>query len=110
MIFNGHTHESIAALDDVTMLQIQTMYADGVIGTHKTIELLSTLINGVFNYMRPAGAPPYQLGKIMGSSYDYLYPPLSPEQKKQAVSDSLMAFMSQAPGFTKDKFKVAQHG
>lgn len=106
MIFNGHTHETIAALDDVTMLQIQTMYADGVIGNHKIIELLGTLINGVFNYMRPSGAPAYQLAKIISSAYDYLYPPLSPEQQKKAASDGLLAFMMQAPGFNKDMMKA----
>lgn len=110
MIFNGHTHESIAALDDVTMLQIQTMYADGVIGNHKLIEGIGTLTAGVFNYMRPSGAQPYKLANIIGSAYDYLYPPLSPEEKKKQVSDSLMAFMTQAPGYREGMIKVKQDG
>lgn len=109
MIFNGHTHESIAGLDDITMRQIQTMYADGIIGNHGLLNVLSTLTNGVFNYIRPANAPPYKLANIMGLAYDYLFPPLPEEYQKQAVSDNLLAFMVQAPGFSKDKFGV-KHG
>lgn len=107
MLFNGHTDESIAALDDVTFGQIQTMYADGIIGNRRTIELLGVLTAGVFNYMRGANQPAYQLPKIIGSAYDYLYPPATPEEAKQQVNSSLLAYMTQAPGFKKGVFKEA---
>lgn len=109
MIFNGHTHETIAGLDDITMAQLQTMYADGVIGNQGVMNLLGTLTNGVFNYIRPGNAPPYKLANIMGLAYDYLFPPLPEEYQKQAVNDNLLAFMVQAPGFSKDRFEV-KHG
>lgn len=87
------------------------MYGDGVIGNHKTIELLGTLITGVFNYMRdPAKSRAYTLANVGGSAYDYLYPPLSAEALKDAANNSLLAYMSQAPGFAKDRFKVKQDG
>lgn len=111
MVFNGHTPETIAALDEVTMSRLQTMYGDGLVGNQKTIELLGTLIAGVFNYIRDSSkTTPYKLANIIGSAYDYIYPPLSPEEQKAAVSNSLLAFMSQAPGFEKDRFKVKQDG
>jgi hypothetical protein len=106
MIFNGHTLDTIAELDDVTMANIQTMYADGLIGNYGVLTQLATLTNGVFNYMRTANSPPYKLANILGSAYDYIYPPLTPEQKKEAVNNSLLAFMSQAQGFDKTKFGV----
>lgn len=106
MIFNGHTHETIAELDDVMMAQLQTMYADGLVGNRAVIELLGTLTNGVFNYMRASNAPPYKLVNILGSAYDYLFPPLTEEQKKQQANEQLLAFMSQAPGFSRDRFGV----
>lgn len=106
MIFNGHTLETIEELDDVTLASIQTMYADGMIGNYGILTQLATLTNGVFNYMRPASSPPYKLANILGSAYDYIYPPLSAEQQKAAVNDSLLAFMSQANGFDKTKFGV----
>lgn len=93
------------------MARLQTMYGDGILGNHKLIDLLGTLIAGVFNYLRdPSKSRSYTLANISGSAYDYLYPPLPPEAQKEAVSQSLLAFMSQAPGFAKDRFKVKQDG
>lgn len=99
MIFNGHTPESIAELDEIKMAQIQTMYADGVIGNESLIQLLGTLISGVFNYIRPANTSPYKLQNIIGAPYDYIYPAETDEQKAEAVNNSLLTFLSQAPGF-----------
>ena len=106
MIFNGHTLETIEELDDVTLVNIQTMYADGLLGNYGILTQIASLTNGVFNYMRPANSPPYKLANILGSAYDYIYPPLTAEQQKAAVNDSLLAFMSQANGFDKTKFGV----
>ena len=106
MVFNGHTLDSIAEIDDVTMANIQTMYADGLIGNYGVLTQIATLTNGVFNYMRAANSRPYKLANILGNAYDYIYPPLTEEQQKAAVNDSLLAFMSQANGFDKTKFGV----
>lgn len=105
MIFNGHTHDSLAQLDEVTMTRIQTMYADGIIGNQGTLTLLGQLTTGVFNYMRPANTPDYKLPKIIGPSYDYIMPPLSPEQQKEQVNNALKTFMTAAPGFSESRFK-----
>ena len=104
MVFNGHTPESIAALDQITMLQIQTMYADGVIGNHGLLAQLAVLTTGVFNYIRPPSAPAYRLAGTLGAVHDYLYPPASAEQLAAQANDSLLAFMVQAPGFNSEKF------
>lgn len=106
MVFNGHTLETISELDDVTMANIQTMYADGLVGNYGILTQIASLTNGVFNYMRPANSPAYKLANILGNAYDYIYPPLTEEQQKAAVNDSLLAFMSQANGFDKTKFGV----
>ena len=106
MVFNGHTLDSIAEIDDVTMANIQTMYADGLVGNYGILTQIASLTNGVFNYMRPANSPAYKLANILGNAYDYIYPPLTEEQQKAAVNDSLLAFMSQANGFDKTKFGV----
>ena len=106
MVFNGHTLDSIAEIDDVTMANIQTMYADGLIGNYGVLTQIATLTNGVFNYMRAANSRPYKLANILGNAYDYIYPPLSKEQQKAAVNDSLLAFMQQANGFDKTMFGV----
>jgi len=77
-----------------------------LIGNFGILTQLATLTNGVFNYMRTANSPPYKLANILGSAYDYIYPPLTAEQQNAAVNDSLLAFMSQAHGFDKTKFGV----
>jgi hypothetical protein len=105
MIFNGHTHDTLADIDDVTMAQIQTMYTDGLIGNNGVLEVLGSLTAGVFNYMRTAHSSPYKLANILGNAYDYIYPPLTEQDKKQAANDSLLTFMTQAPGFQQDRFK-----
>jgi hypothetical protein len=87
------------------------MYGDGILGNNRMIELLGTLIAGVFNYLRDSSkSSPYKLANIIGSAYDYIHPPLRPDDQKAAVSNSLLAFMSQAPGFKEDRFKGKTDG
>jgi hypothetical protein len=100
MVFNGHTQDTIDALDDAIFNQIVVMYADGLIGNKSLITTLGTLTAGVFNYMRPSSSMPYDLKGVIGSAYGYIY-----NDKEASPSDSLLTFMSQAPGFTIDKFK-----
>ena len=106
MIFNGHTLETIQDIDDVTMANIQTMYADGLVGNYGLLTQIATLTNGVFNYMRPPNSPPYKLANVLGSAYDYIYPPLPESSKQEAVNNSLLMFMTQAQGFDKKLFEV----
>ena len=105
MIFNGHTQKSINELDSQMAANIQSMYADGMLGNRTIIELLGTLIAGVFNYIRPSNSPAYKIQSVIGGSYEYIFPPLTKEQKKEQVNNSLLAFLTQAPGFDKDRFK-----
>lgn len=103
MIFNGHTTESIAAIDQITMLNIQAMYADGTIGNHGLLAQLAILTTGVFNYIRQPNAAAYKLSNTLGAAHDYLYPPATKEQLVEQTSNSLLAFMSQAPGFSNER-------
>lgn len=106
MIFNGHTKQSLAQIDEITMKRLQTMYADGLIGNHQILTVLGQLTAGVFNYMRAANSPDYKLSNILGSAYDYIYPPLPDEGKAERVSNALKTFMTSAPGFKPEMFKV----
>ena len=106
MVFNGHTHETLAQLDEVTMTRIQTMYADGALGNHGILTCLGQLTAGVFNYMRPKDAPDYNLVKILGNVYDYIVPPMSEAEQREATNNALKTFMSAAPGFDPKRFKV----
>ena len=103
MIFNGHTPESVSKIDDVTMLNIQTMYADGMIGNSSILTVLGTLTAGIFNYIRPQNSKTHNMRDVIDRSYDYIFPPIPEKEKKDKVNNSLLAFISRAPGFTKGK-------
>ena len=99
MLFNGHTQDTINAIDEETFNAILVMYADGVLGNNGLLNSIGVLVNGVFNYIRAPNTPPYSLKSILNQAYGYIYPDadLNP-------SDSLKMFMSRAKGFTMDKF------
>jgi len=73
------------------------MYADGLIGNRGILEVLGTLTAGQFNKMLPSGKAPYTLGDIIPRAYDYINPPLSEEEKKELVSQRLLAFAFMNP-------------
>lgn len=77
------------------------MYSDGLIGNKGILEVLGTLTAGQFNKMLPKGKPPYKLQGIIPLAYDYLYPPLSEQDKKAQASKQLLAFAMMSPGAPK---------
>lgn len=100
MLFNGHTQQTINEIDENTFTEIMVMYSDGIIGNKKIIDVLGTLVTGVFNYIRPPNSSPYNLKSVINEVYGYLY-----GEVKVNVSDSLLTFMSQAQGFDLKKFE-----
>ena len=85
------------------MLNIQAMYADGTIGNHGLLAQIAVLTTGVFNYIRHPTASAYKLSNTLGAVHDYLYPPATKEELEEQTNNSLLAFMSQAPGFSKER-------
>ncbi|MFZ2736624.1 MAG: hypothetical protein WBI20_14845 [Burkholderiaceae bacterium] len=80
------------------MSEIQTLYADGMIGNGGLLNALGQLTTGVFNYIRSESAPAYKLHNVMGAAHDYVWPPLSEADKKQASNNALSAFVSNLTG------------
>jgi hypothetical protein len=76
------------------------MYADGMLGNKAMLQTLGSLVAGVFNYVRAPNSPPYSLKSILGSSYGYIF-----DDAELSPSDALLVFMSQAQGFSLDRFK-----
>lgn len=100
LIFNGHTQDTINALDEATMHELMVMYADGALGNKSLSVGLGTLTAGVFNYLRANNSKTYSLKDMLGTTYQYYY-----NDPEVSASDSLLLFMSQAEGFSIDKFK-----
>lgn len=82
--------------EDFRMVMVS--YADGMIGNKKIISTLGSLTAGVFNYLRSNQSKAYSLEDIIGSANDYIYPPMSDEQKQHDVNQRLKQFMSSRPG------------
>ena len=100
MIFNGHTQDSIAEIDEITMSEISVMYADGIIGNMGLLQNYANLTAGVFNYLRSSNSPPYTLKSILGNSYAYIF-----DDAETTPTESLLLYMTQAQGFDLGKFK-----
>jgi len=100
MIFNGHTLESVNAINEATMGEIMIMYSDGMLSNKNALEMLGLLVTGVFNYIRTPHSAPYTLKGILGNAYGYIY-----ADAEVSPNDSLLTFMTQAQGFQMDKFK-----
>lgn len=93
-----------ANVDEETFRDICILLADGVIGNRQMIETLGSLTGAVYNYMRTPTRQAYTLRDTIGRSYDYLYP----QDTTLTASDALLLFMTQAQGFSKDKFRVSK--
>ena len=85
-------------IDEESFSDICVMYSNGVIGNLGILEVLGTLTAGQFNKMLPKTAVPYKLSDIIPQAYDYLYPPLSEQDKKKQVNSSLLAFAASQKG------------
>lgn len=90
MIAHGADPDSV---DEQTFADICIMYHDGLIGNNGILEALGVLTAGHFNMSLPKGKTPFKLKDIIPQSYDYLYPPLTPEQQKEQVNKNLLTYI-----------------
>jgi hypothetical protein len=86
------------AMSEIDFELVMVAFGDGIIGNKKILNTLGSLTTGVFNYMRSSNSPSYTLNNILGSSYDYIYKPLTNEEKQNQANQNLLAFISMAPG------------
>lgn len=86
------------AMSEDDFQSVMVALNDGLIGNKKILNTLGYLTTGVFNYMRSSSTPSYSLQNILGSVYDYIYKPLTEEEKKDQANQSLLTFMVMAPG------------
>ena len=101
MIFNGHSADTVDAIDEETFAELCVMYADGLLGQRAAYESLTPLTTAVFNYMRKEGAPAYKSTQIFPWVLEY---DRNPDEEIDGSQDSLKLFMTQAPGFKMEYF------
>lgn len=100
MVFNGHTEQYINSLDEDLFSEIQVMYADGMLGNKAIYNALTPLTTAIFNYIRDPSTPSFKSDKIFSWINEYSMDPDLDEN----INDSLLLFMTQAPGFKMDRF------
>jgi hypothetical protein len=71
---------------------------DGFIGNKVVLNTLGLLTTGVFNYIRSMNSQAYTLQNVIGLAYDYIYRPLTDEQKAEETNQRLLMFMQMMPG------------
>jgi hypothetical protein len=86
------------AMSEEDFRLVMVSYADGLIGNKKIISTLGSLTAGVFNYLRSDKSKAYALQDIITTAYDYIYPPLTNEQKQHDVNQRLKTFMASQRG------------
>ena len=70
------------------------MYSDGIIGNFGLLEVIGGLTAGVYNYFRDKTSQAYKLKDTIPRAYDYIHPPISPEQEQETTQQTLKAFMA----------------
>jgi hypothetical protein len=105
MIFNGHTSDDIDKIDEETYAEICVMYSDGVLGNKAIYDALTPITTGVFNYIRGQNQPAYKSTQIFPWIVEYSQNPDYEPTEQDKVSNSLLTYMTQAPGFNIKKVK-----
>ena len=93
------------AVDEETFNDICIMYSDGMIGNNAILQVLGSHAAGHFNTLLPKGKQPYKLRDIIPNQYEYLYPPLTEQDKTKAANDALLNFVKTKPNAPKKLFE-----
>jgi len=81
------------------------MYADGMLGNRAVFDSVAPLTSGVFNYIRPPSSPAYKPEQIFPWINEYWSNPDLEPTTQEKVSDSLFTFISQAKGYSQERFR-----
>jgi hypothetical protein len=92
-------------VDEETFTDICIMFSDGIIGNLGLLQLLGNHTAGVFNSLLPKGKQPYKLQDIIPTQYEYLFPPLTEQDKKELANKSLLNFVKSKPKAPKKLFE-----
>lgn len=103
MIFNGHTADSVDQIDEETFADICVMFHDGILGGKGVFDAIAPLTAAVFNYFREKGAAPFKPDAIFPWVSEYDKNPDLDLPNVAKVNNSLLAFLTSAPGFQMEK-------
>jgi hypothetical protein len=105
MVFNGHTTQYIDSVDEELFGDIQVMYAEGMLGNKGIYDALAPVTAAIFNYFRAEGQAAYKTDSIFPWVNDYFRNPDFEPNPEEQVSANLISYITQAKGFSKERFK-----
>jgi hypothetical protein len=101
MLAHGANPDAMSEQDyELVMVSLN----DGLIGNKNISNILAYLTTGIFNYIRGKSAKSYEVKDILGLLNDYIYKPLSEQEKKDIANQQLLSFMQMMPE-SSGKFK-----
>lgn len=77
------------------------MLNDGIIGNKSILLALGAFATGNLNAKLKQGARTFSLKDIAPLAHDYIIPPLTPQEQKEQVSQSLLMYIASFPGAEK---------
>ena len=83
------------------MRNVETMFADGMIGNKAILIALSCLTTGNLNSKLKQGSQSYKMKDILPSTHEYIVPPLTPEEQEAQKNRQLLNFMALSPSAPK---------
>ncbi|CAB4126829.1 hypothetical protein UFOVP79_26 [uncultured Caudovirales phage] len=104
MVFNGHTEQYVETIDEELFTEIQVMYADGLLGNKSIFDAVAPLTAAVFNYFRADNATAIKTSEVFPWVHEYSVDPSNDVDPDVAVSNSLFGWISQAKGFSMERF------
>jgi hypothetical protein len=107
MIFNGHKPSDIDEIDAETFAEICVMYGDGVLGGKNVWESITPLTTAIFNYLRDPSTPSFKSEQLFPWVREYEKNPDLDTDFDNFANEQLLVFMSQAPGFSMERFNYA---
>ena len=94
MLAHGANPDAMSETDyELVMVALN----DGLVGNKSLLNVMGSLTAGVFNYIRNPSARAYELSDILGVMHNYIYLPLSEEERQNAVNEGLISFMALNP-------------
>ena len=83
------------------MRNIEIMLNDGMLGNKANLIVLSSLTTGNLNSKLRKDAKPYRMDDVLPSTFEYIVPPLTEEEKEVEANNKLLSFARMSPNAPK---------
>ena len=79
------------------MRNIEIMLNDGMLGNKASLIAISSLTTGNLNSKLRKNAKPYRMEDVLPSTFEYIVPPLTEQEKAVEANNKLLSFARMSP-------------